>query len=184
MLSRLFIAALWSSAGKGLTSWHWFVMFYCFCHFPMWYLGSGVVLDCIGAWSLPLFLLWAMTRDFQQCGMRLAKAQTCLCIRPVWPEPLLLLEYSMNLRLQSEQHLEFVSLKGGCTGSSTLVKMPHCWKSCFTAQLNILIAGSRKPLLQWLSGRVLGSRLQDCISPKSLLDSRLHDCSSLKSLLE
>ena len=27
--------------------------------------------------------------------------------------------------------MEFVSLKGGCTGSfeSTLVKMPHCWKS-------------------------------------------------------
>ena len=26
MLSRLFIAALWSPAGKGLTSWHLFVM--------------------------------------------------------------------------------------------------------------------------------------------------------------
>ena len=24
-----------------------FVMFDCFCHFPMWYPGSGVVLDCI-----------------------------------------------------------------------------------------------------------------------------------------
>ena len=29
MLSRLFIAALWSSAGKGLTSWVLFVMFNC-----------------------------------------------------------------------------------------------------------------------------------------------------------
>ena len=29
MLSRLFIAALWSPAGKGLTSWLLFVMFYC-----------------------------------------------------------------------------------------------------------------------------------------------------------
>ena len=27
MLSRLFIAAVWSSAGKGLTSWLLFVMF-------------------------------------------------------------------------------------------------------------------------------------------------------------
>ena len=27
MLSRLFTAALWSPAGKGLTSWLWFVMF-------------------------------------------------------------------------------------------------------------------------------------------------------------
>ena len=29
MLSRLFIAALWSPAGKGLTSWLLFVMFSC-----------------------------------------------------------------------------------------------------------------------------------------------------------
>ena len=43
MLRRVFIAALWSPAGKGLTSWFLFV----FCHFPIWYPGSGVVLDCI-----------------------------------------------------------------------------------------------------------------------------------------
>ena len=48
MLSRLFIAALWSPAGKMLTSLLLFVMFnLCFCHFHMWYSGSGVVLDCI-----------------------------------------------------------------------------------------------------------------------------------------
>ena len=29
-----------------------------FCHFPMWYPGSGVVLDCIDAGSLPPFLLF------------------------------------------------------------------------------------------------------------------------------
>ena len=46
------------------------------------------------------------------------------------------LEYSMSVNLLSEHHLEFLSLKGGCTGSSesTLVKMPHCWKSHVTAQ--------------------------------------------------
>ena len=48
MLSRLIIAALWSPARKGLTSWLSFVMFYCvFCHFPMLHPGSGVVLDSI-----------------------------------------------------------------------------------------------------------------------------------------
>ena len=48
MLWHMFIAALSSPAGKGLTSWLSFVMFNCvFCHFPMWYPGSGVVLDCI-----------------------------------------------------------------------------------------------------------------------------------------
>ena len=34
-------------------------------------------------------------------------------------------------KLLTEHHLEFLSLKGGCTGSSksTLVKMQHSWKS-------------------------------------------------------
>ena len=42
----------------------------------------------------------------------------------------------MTLKLLTEHHLEFLSLKGGCTGSSesTHAKMPHCWKSHFTAQ--------------------------------------------------
>ena len=37
------------------------------------------------------------------------------------------LEYSMSVKLLTEHHLEFLSLKGGCIGSSesTLVKMPH-----------------------------------------------------------
>ena len=44
ILSRLFIAALWSPAGKGLTSWLLFVMFYDFVTFrfgildQVWYL--------------------------------------------------------------------------------------------------------------------------------------------------
>ena len=34
----------------------------------------------------------------------------------------------MSVKLLAEHRLEFLSLKGGCTGSSesTLVKMPHC----------------------------------------------------------
>ena len=48
MLSFLFLASLWSPAGKGLTSRVLFVMLNCvFCNFPMWYHGSGVVLDYI-----------------------------------------------------------------------------------------------------------------------------------------
>ena len=37
----------------------------------------------------------------------------------------------MIVKLLTEHHLEFLSFKGGCTGSSesTLVKMPRCWKS-------------------------------------------------------
>ena len=44
----------------------------------------------------------------------------------------------MNVKLLTEQYLEFLSLTGGCTGSSesTLVKIPHCWKSHVTAHLS------------------------------------------------
>ena len=37
---RLFIRALWSPAGKGLTSWHSFVVSHCSCHFPTCILGQ------------------------------------------------------------------------------------------------------------------------------------------------
>ena len=42
----------------------------------------------------------------------------------------------MIVKLLAEHHLEFLSLKGGCRGSSeyTLVKMSHCWKSRVAAQ--------------------------------------------------
>ena len=53
MLFHLFIAALWSPAGKWLTCY----VYLCFCHFPMLYPGSGVTLDCIDSRSLPPFLL-------------------------------------------------------------------------------------------------------------------------------
>ena len=43
----------------------------------------------------------------------------------------------LSLRLLTEHHLEFLSLKGDCTGwsESTLVKMPYCWKSHVAAQI-------------------------------------------------
>ena len=47
----------------------------------------------------------------------------------------------MSVKLLTERHLEFPSLKGGCTGSSesTLVKIPHCWKSHVTAHFMIIM---------------------------------------------
>ena len=48
------------------------------------------------------------------------------------------LEYSMTVELLTEHCLEFLSLTGGCTGSSesTLVKMSNCWKSRAAAQMS------------------------------------------------
>ena len=54
----------------------------------------------------------------------------------------LLLEYSVIVKLLTEHHFEFLSLKGGCrvSSESTHVKMPHCWKSHVLAQIVYLFA--------------------------------------------
>ena len=50
-----------------------------------------------------------------------AQYDQCLCSS---------LEYSMSVKLMTEHHLEFLSSKASCTGSSysTLIKTSHCWK--------------------------------------------------------
>ena len=54
--------------------------------------------------------------------------------------PCLSPNYSMSFKLLTELHLEILSLKGGCTGSSesTLVKMTHCWNSQAAAHFLLL----------------------------------------------
>ena len=48
LYARLFICALWSPVGKGLTSWLSFVVSTVSLSLSVhWYPGSGVVLDCI-----------------------------------------------------------------------------------------------------------------------------------------
>ena len=79
---------------------------------------------------------------FQQCGVcdqlslrsacAYAQSDQSLC----WS-----LEYSRIVQLLTEHHLEFLSLKGGCTGSSesTRVKIPHCWKSHATSHIGVYV---------------------------------------------
>ena len=47
----------------------------------------------------------------------------------------------MSVKLLTEHHLEFLSLKEGCTGlsESTLVKMPYCWKSHAVAHISVSV---------------------------------------------
>ena len=47
----------------------------------------------------------------------------------------------MIVKLLTEHHLVFLSIKGGCRGSSesTHIKMPHCWKSHALAQMSCFI---------------------------------------------
>ena len=76
------------------------------------------------------------------------RSPTMWYVRPAKPQILisksdqslcLSLEYSMTDKLLTEHHLEFLRLKGVCTGSSesTHVKMPHCWKSHVAAQMRV-----------------------------------------------
>ena len=46
----------------------------------------------------------------------------------------------MIVKLLTEHHLTLLSLTEGCTGSSesTLVKMPHCWKSHVAAHFCLI----------------------------------------------
>ena len=45
----------------------------------------------------------------------------------------------MSIKLLTEHDLKFLCLKMDCIGSSesTLVKMPHCWKSRVTAEFDL-----------------------------------------------
>ena len=58
----------------------------------------------------------------------------------------------MTIKLLTEHYFEFLSLKGGCTGSSesTLGKMPHCWKSHVTAQM-IFNSNFHSPPLDYIN---------------------------------
>ena len=80
------------------------------------------------------------TWDFQQSGMCNKQRLRPACAYPQSGQSQCLsLEYSMTVKLLTEQHLEFLSLKGGCAGSSesTLVKMSHCLKSHVAAQIKV-----------------------------------------------
>ena len=64
----------------------------------------------------------------------------------------------MIFKLLTEHHLEFLSLTGGCTGlsESTIVKMPHCWKSHVTAHMTNYPAGKDLLYLLWITERLWG----------------------------
>ena len=84
--------------------------------------------------------IWAATWDFQQCGMCDQPSLRSACTYAHSDQSLCKwLEYSISVKLLTEQNLEFLILKGGCTSSyeSTVVKMPHCWKSHVAAHFYI-----------------------------------------------
>ena len=80
-----------------------------------------------------------MICDIQQCGMCDQQSLRSACAYAQSDQSLCLsLEYFMTVKLLTEHHFEFLSLKGGVAGSSesTLLKMPHCWKSHVEAHIH------------------------------------------------
>ena len=79
MLSCMYISALWSPAGKGLTFWlscMW--CFLVFCIVPHAVSGSGVILYCIDSWSLLSYLLCTLQfetklRKYNRVGITIFK---------------------------------------------------------------------------------------------------------------
>ena len=74
-------------------------------------------------------IIWSSTWDFQQCVMCDQQILSSACAYAVWSE--LMLVAWIFFECKATDWAPFLSLKGGCTGSSesALVKMPHCWKS-------------------------------------------------------
>ena len=67
----------------------------------------------------------------------------------------------MIVKLLTEYQLEFLSLQGGCRGSSesTHVKMPHCWKSHALAQMMLvmlikMIDKIKRRKTRWRCGKI------------------------------
>ena len=78
----------------------------------------------------------------------------------------------MIVKLLTEHHMEFLSLKGGCTGTyeSTTMKTPHCWKSHVAAQITLpntasdqYLAASGTPFEWRLAGGPIVACLYICL---------------------
>ena len=86
LCARLFICALWSPAGKGLTSWHSFVVSNCECHFPIgilgqvWYLIVSIpdlcTLTYLEGWSSADTALEGIKRRWCNCRDRQGVPET------------------------------------------------------------------------------------------------------------
>ena len=90
----------------------------------------------------------------------------------------------MTVKLLTEHHLEFLSLKEGCRGSSesTHVKMPHCWKSSVTAQIPFSW-GRRKFIMHVYSMSWCSSLFFCHLAPALMLPSWLFGWKYNESLL-
>ena len=138
-----------------LKTWLWEVQFYLWVCSEIYFKTTGADLKIMYKWFFGDYqncsnysafrIIRAVAWDFQQCGMCDQQRLRPACAYPQTDQSLCWsLKYSMTVKLLTEPHLEFLSWKGGCTGSSesTLVKMPYCWKSHVTVHLSVHLSGA------------------------------------------
>ena len=85
-----------------------------------------------------IFYNWVVAWHFQQFGLCDQQRIRPACSYAQTDQSLSWsLKYSMTVKLLTEPHLRFLSLKEGytCSPESTLVKIPHCRKSHVTAHI-------------------------------------------------
>ena len=89
----------------------------------------------------------------------------------------------MIVKLLTKHHLEFLSLKGGCRGSSesTHVKMPNYWKSHALAHI-LSLSEIRNTIPESMFMSLLGSRLSVSGLPRRLVTGRDSNDSALLAL--
>ena len=79
----------------------------------------------------------------------------------------------MSVKLLTKHDLKFLSLKGGSTGSSesSLIKIPHCWKSIVTAHMESTSKHIISNIPAWCHACVAASGCHVEITPDTDLDS-------------
>ena len=85
----------------------------------------------------------------------------------------------MSVKLLTEHHLEFLSFKGGCRGSSesTLVKMSNCWKSHATAHLVLIGITMYQPSMLYFSGSLGVDSSQESQASHQMMETDSSECS-------
>ena len=89
--------------------------------------------------------MWYALQPSLRSACAYAQSDLSLCLS---------LEYTMTVKLLTKQHLVFLGLKGGCTGSSesTLVKMPHV-----AAQIQLTVFRKYNTCRHHTPGRAIAS---------------------------
>ena len=91
----------------------------------------------------------------------------------------------MSVKLLTEHHLEFLSLKGGYTGlsESTLVKIFDCWKSHVMAQLYLVLIYCHYSGVSLFSTWINRPSIESMLFKKNILSTKTNDVGTQKNSL-